>query len=641
MSARPLRELGDAEFRARYGCSRFDATVLGNRFAYILEHFCSKLLSCAFSPVLRDFYDFAATLTGPPERGYPTPAVSKSFVAFTGTMTEAVRNTIEEYGADRLEPGDVIIGNDPYRIGTHVNDVLFIRPVFHGGRLSGFVNLKCHQLDMGGSVPGGFSASKTSVYENGLVLSPRALVKAGRPVNETWTLIFDNVRFGELLRRDMQTIIACLDLGERLLKESFDRHGRDAVLGAMDYVCDADAERMSQALSRLPDGDWSGEALLDCDGLDDSEEYPVRCTLRKRGARLEVDLSGTARQARTSINGTWLDTKTTVGVVLKFLLDPHGPFTSGCYRPVDILVPDGAVCAALPPEGVVFAYGESTNALLAAMFQALAGPLGAAAVGGDTGAPNLHSAFGMGARGPWISIGIAGGERGPWGGSSAGDGDSYSIFMQANSIDPSIESAEVDQPLVILRREYLPDTAGAGRHRGGAAVLKDTLWREPAEHNLFTLRFKKATGVGVNGGRDGALGGVWLWRDPPPEGTWPVDAWSQAVGVAGRMDPLTRAPSRDGPWQYFGRERWRTAPGAVFRYLSNGGGGWGSPFERDPAAVLRDVRNGYVTLEGARRDYGVVVTGDPDGDPEGLRLDEAATRALRARPAGSAPRPTG
>lgn len=446
MSAPLLRELGDAEFRARYGCSRFDATVLGNRFAYILEHFCSKLLACAFSPVLRDFYDFAATLTGPPERGYPTPAVSKSFVAFTGTMTEAVRNTIEEYGADRLEPGDVIIGNDPYRIGTHVNDVLFIRPVFHGGRLSGFVNLKCHQLDMGGSVPGGFSASKTSVYENGLVLSPRALVKAGRPVNETWTLIFDNVRFGELLRRDMQTIIACLDLGERLLKESFDRHGRDAVLGAMDYVCDADAERMSQALSRLPDGDWSGEALLDCDGLDDSEEYPVRCTLRKRGARLD------------------------------------GPFTSGCYRPVDILVPDGAVCAALPPEGVVFAYGESTNALLAAMFQALAGPLGEGAVGGDTGAPNLHSAFGVGARGPWISIGIAGGERGPWGGSSAGDGDSYSISMQANSIDPSIESAEVDQPLVILRREYLPDTAGAGRHRGGAAVLKDTLWREPAEH---------------------------------------------------------------------------------------------------------------------------------------------------------------
>ena len=143
--------------------------------------------------------------------------VSKSQLAFTGTMTESIRNTIEEYGVERLAPGDVIIANDPYRTGTHVNDMLFIRPVFHGARLCGFVNLKAHQLDMGGSVAGGFSAHKFSVYENGLVLSPRALMKAGKPVNETWTLIFDNARFGELLRLDMQTIIACLSLGESLL----------------------------------------------------------------------------------------------------------------------------------------------------------------------------------------------------------------------------------------------------------------------------------------------------------------------------------------------------------------------------------------------------------------------------------------
>ena len=631
MSSTLLRTLDDAAFRARYGCGRFDATVLSNRFAYILEHFCSKLLACAFSPVLRDFYDFAATLTGPPDRNYPTPVVSQSFIAFTGTMTESIRNTIEEYGPERLEPGDVIIANDPYRTGTHVNDMLFIRPVFHGGKLSGFVNLKCHQLDMGGSVPGGFSATKTSSYENGLVISPRALMKGRRPVAETWTLIFDNVRFAELLQRDMQTIIACLDMGERMLAQSMDRYGREAVLGAMDYVCDADAERISEALKALPDGDWRGEALLDCDGLDDSEEYPVRCLIRKRGARLEVDLSDSARQARTSINGTYLDAKTTVGVVLKFLLDPNGGFTSGCYRNVDILIPDGAVFSALPPEGVVFAYGESTNALLVAMFEALSEPLGVRAVAGDTGAPNLHSAVGFGAQGPWVSIGVGGGERGPWGGTSAGDGDSYSIFMSANSIDTPIEWAEAEQPLAIMRREYLADTAGAGRHRGGAAVLKDTLWRAPASHNLFTLRFKRATGIGVQGGKDGALGGVWLWPEPPDDGgQWPIESWSEAIGVSGRMDPVSHEPRRNGEWQYFGRQKvWTTEAGATFRYLSNGGGGWGEPSGRDPQAVLRDVRNGYVSLEGARRDYGVVVSGDPEQDPEGLKLDLAATRRLR------------
>lgn len=626
-----LRDLDDAAFRAHYGCGRFDATLLGNRFAYILEHFCAKLLSCAFSPVLRDFYDFAATLTGPPQIGYPTPVVSKSFMAFTGTMTESVRNTIEEYGVERLEPGDVIIANDPYRTGTHVNDMLFIRPVFAAGELCGFVNLKAHQLDMGGSVPGGFSATKTSSYENGLVLSPRALMRRGEPVGETWTLIFDNVRFGGLLQRDMQTTIACLDLGERLLSETLQRYGRDAVLGAMRYVCDADAERMSDALAALPDGDWRGEALLDCDGMDAGEEFPVRCLLRKRGARLEVDLSGTARQARTSINGTYLDTKTMVGVVLKFLLDPDAPFTSGCYRPVDIVIPDGLVCSALPPEGVVFAYGESTNALLAAMFGALSGPLGPRSVGGDTGSPNLHSAYGVDARGvPWISIGQAGGERGPWGGSSAGDGDSYSIFMAANSLDTAIEAAEAGSPVVIMRREYLADSAGPGTHRGGAAVLKDSLWRAAAAHELFTLRFKRATGIGVYGGLDGGNGGVWLWPAAPGKSAQlPLDAWSSATVVSGRTAADHR-PDPQGEWAYFGREKpWRTTPGATFRYLSNGGGGWGNPFERDPQRVLHDVRDGYVTLAGAARDYGVIVLGDPEADPEGLRIDAGATARCR------------
>ncbi len=214
----------------------------------------------------------------------------------------------------------------------------------------------------------------------------------------------------------MQTICDCLDLGERLLQASLDRYGTAALQGAMRYVCDADAERMTRALARLPDGTWRGEALVDCDGLDDREEYPVRCTLRKRGARIEIDLSGTARQARTSINGTFLDVKATVGVALKFLLDPNGRFTSGMYRPVDIVIPPGAICSALPPQGVVFAYGESTNALLLAMLQAMADAVGEDAVAGDTGSPNLHTARGVNADGtPWIAVGVAGGEAGPVG----------------------------------------------------------------------------------------------------------------------------------------------------------------------------------------------------------------------------------
>jgi N-methylhydantoinase B len=638
MNSTALRDLDGTAFAAAYGCSRFDATVLGNRFRYLLDHVSERLLACAFSPVLKDFYDFAATLTGPPQIGYPTPVVSKSQLAFTGTMTESIRNTIEEYGVARLEPGDVIIANDPYRTGTHVNDMLFIRPVFHDGQLCAFVNLKAHQLDMGGSVAGGFSAHKFSVYENGLVLSPRALMKAGQPVGETWTLIFDNARFGELLRLDMQTIIACLSLGESLLRDSVARYGVGAVLGAMRYVCDADAERMANAIATLPDGQWQGTALVDCDAVDDTEEFPIRCTIRKHGSRIEVDLSGTARQARGAINGTYLDAKTTVGIALKYLLDPSGPFTSGCYRPIDILIPDGAILSALPPEGVVFAYGEPTNALLIAIFAALAEPLGKRAVGGDISAPNLHSAVGRRPDGsPWVSI-VAGGQHGPWGATDAGDADSYCSFYQVNGMDTPIEAHEAEIPVVFMRRDYVIDSAGPGMHRGGAAVCKDTYWLEPVDHHLFTLRFKQSTGIGVNGGRDGTTGGVWLWDQnggaaraagAQVRGLAAYD-FAEATGVAGRLDTATQAPRSDAPWVYFGRQRWHTDPFATLRHMTNSGGGWGDPLRRAVSKVLEDVRDGYISIAGAERDYGVIIAGDAEGDPEGLAVQEAATRAARA-----------
>lgn len=630
-----IRDLDGREFARRYACDRFTATVLANRFDYVIDHMCERLLACAFSPILRDAYDFAATLAGPPEADYPTPVVSKSLILFTGTMTDSVRNTIVEYGLERVEPGDVIVANDPYRTGTHVNDLMFIRPVFHGGRIVAFVNIKAHQLDMGGAVPGGFSATKTSTYENGLVLSPRALYKAGRPVRETWTLIFDNVRFGDLLKPDMHTICGALELGERLMLSTIERYGAAPVVGAMNYVCDADAERMTRAIEHLPDGVWQGEALIDCDGIDESEEYRILAKITKRKSRIEVDVSGTSRQARTCINATALDTKTTVGVALKFLLDPRGPFTSGTYRPIDMVIPDGTILSALPPDGVVFAYGEPTQALMAAIMSAMADALGPNAIAGEMGTPNIHNAQGRHANGmPWVSAATCGGEHGPWGATRAGDADSYSICYQANALDAAIESIESDFPVAIMRREYVPDSAGAGCNRGGAAVLKDSLWLEPTQHNVMNLRFKRATGFGVFGGRDGKTGGVWLWEPTAAAPTPLIDtgghSYRSATAVAGRVDSTTQQADPGGEYVYYARvPYWRTQPYATFRYVTNAGGGWGHPFDRDPERVKRDVRDGYVSIDSAARDYGVVIHGDPEWDPENLSIDHEATRRLR------------
>jgi N-methylhydantoinase B len=607
-----IRELSPDEFEQRYGCDRFSATVLTNRFGYVVEHMCARLLTSAFSPILRDFYDFAATITGPPSVEWPTPAMSASIVLFTGTMADSVRNTVEEYGVERLEQGDVIVANDPYRNGTHVNDLLFVRPVFHEGELAGFVNMKAHQLDMGGVVPAGFSIAKKNVYENGLVLSPRALYRGGEPEQDTWSLIFDNVRFGEILAPDMLSIVAELDLGERLLGETIERYGVPAVHGAMTYACDAAAERMSTALAAIPDGTWVGEDLIDCDAAGDDEEYLVRVTVRKRGGRAEVDFSGTSRQARTCINATPLDAKTTVGIAFKYLFDPEGWFTSGAMRAVDLVIPEGTVVSALPPDGAVFAYWEQSQVMLSAVLRALAQGVGEVAIAGDRGSADIHSANGVRPDGStWISAAQVGGEIGAYGGNRHGDADSQMLSYQANGIGVAVESVESDVPVVVLRHDPVPDTAGSGYNRGGTSMLRDTLWLAPAQHHLMSLRYKRAPGFGVHGGADGSTGGIWI-----------TDETGEEIHVAGMDDGVYRYPYRVPFWE--------TQPGAQLRYVTAGGGGWGDPFEREPERVLRDVRDGYVTIEGAARDYGVVVTGDPERDPEGIGVDPEATGRLRS-----------
>jgi N-methylhydantoinase B len=170
-------------------------------------------------------------------------------------------------------------------------------------------------------------------------------------------------------------------------------------------------------------------------------------------------------------------------------------------------------------------------------------------------------------------------------------------------------------------------------------VLKDSFWLSEAAHSSMPLRFKVPTGFGVNGGGEGKTGGVWLWQ--PNDGeelathltALEETVYGEATPVAGFLDPATNAPSREnGEYVFFARVPvWDAPKGSTFRYLTNAGGGWGDPFARSPERVKLDVRDGYVTIDGAARDYGVVVLGDPDEFPEDLTVDEQATAELRSR----------
>ena len=271
--------------------------------------------------------------------------------------------------------------------------------------------------------------------------------------------------------------------------------------------------------------------------------------MTKHGGRIEVDFSGTSRQARTCINATALDAKTSVGIAMKYLFDPEGVFTSALLRSVDIVLPEGTIVSALPPDGAVFLYYEQNQAMMAALLRAFAQALGPGALAGDHGGTEIHMAFGAHPDGtPWVSVAQCGGEIGPFGANAHGDADSQMLSYLANGIAVAAEAVEAEVPVVVLRHEIVADSGGAGYNRGGASVVRDTLWLQPAAHSLMTLRAKEAAGFGVNGGGDGKTGGVWVY-EPGDDGAapsprsgltrTPMRRPSQASSIRRRTRPIS------------------------------------------------------------------------------------------------------
>ena len=336
-----LRDLNDEAFAARYGCDRLTASILANRFRYVNAHMAAKLRANAFSIVIRDMDDFCTTIQGPPELDWAMPAASLTNPVHWGPVTDAVRIVLEEVGLDQLRAGDVVVANDSYRTGKHLNDTSFMRPLFHDGALVGALHVTAHQLDLGSRVPGGFDFTAQSLWEDGLVLTPMHLYAAGRPVRSTFSLIAANTRAPQVILSDLQVINATLDLGEELLLESIERYGIDAYLGSIRYACDVATEEMTRALEILPDGAYDSEVVVP-DGDPAGNPAVLRLRVVKRGERLEFDFSGTSATNRSALNCSWLDAKTGVMLALNLLFQRNTVPNTGSLRNFDFLLPAGS-----------------------------------------------------------------------------------------------------------------------------------------------------------------------------------------------------------------------------------------------------------------------------------------------------------
>ena len=538
-----------------------------------------------YSGVLRDNMDFS---TGFTDANGKLVAQGLTIPLHLGSIPTALDSVLEHFKGD-IHPGDVFIMNDPYEGGMHLPDVFIFKPIFVEGEQLAIAATISHQADIGGRVPGSNASDSTEIFQEGLRIPPIKLYMGGE-LNETmWRLIEKNVRIPIQVLGDMRAQLSACTIAENQFLELVGRFGLETTRFYMGEVIDHTERLARAAIRKLPDGEFAFEDWVDDDGIDRDRAIRLLCKITKRDDAIKVDWAGSSEQVKGAINCTLSFTKAVSYAAIRSVLDFDIPCNEGLFRAIDVTAPPGTVtnmvlpaaCAARGLTG--FRMGDCVFGALAMM---LKDEVGAASDGGNTGV----SIGGYDkSRRPFIFVDFA---CGSWGGRPWGDGVQGNSNMFANMASQSVELIESQNPIQILRYELIPDRAGAGKYRGGVPYRRDYLFTE--DEAVLQVRSDR--------------------RRFRPYGLYGGHAGRPSRNV---LNPDKEARLLDSKLTMHLRR------GDVFRHELPGGGGWGDPLDRDPSNVLSDVRNEYISVDGANRDYGVVI------DTSTWIVDLVATQNLR------------
>lgn len=518
---------------------------------------------------------------------------------FLGTKF-AIQAIHDKFGDD-LAPGDVILTNDPFHGGhnVHLPDWGFMRPIFYEGELLFFTLVRGHQMDTGGSFPGGYFPNAFDIHAEGLLIPPTKVYAGGVERTDVLELIWNNVRFPKAVRVDNYSMIAGTQLAEDRTIELLDRYGSETVLACIDEMYDRSERAVREEIAAIPDGTYAGESATDDDGTTLDEPVWIRVDINVEGDSMQVDFSRSDAQRRGFVNSVYAPSygRAVGSCILMFdpaLADYHN---EGSMRPIEVIAPEGNVTNAQYPATVGGSPVNIGGQMIEAVTQALSKAMPHRAIAawgrhrGDytsafdprTGSRYVRTTFDYDG-----SAGAVWGFDGPTGPTAMG--------TLASVIRGNVEEAEIRFPWRMLQLEVVPDFMGAGRWRGGGGVD----WRAVNEGSEGRMATGSSDGDETVG--QGVLGG----HPSPPSRTF-----IQRNGELIRVKPHRMQP---------------IAPGDVLIKLSAGGAGVGDPRERDVEAVVRDVRDEMITIEGARAIYGVAI------DPETLEVDLELTEKLRANP---------
>jgi N-methylhydantoinase B len=542
-----------------------------------LQQVCNEMdlafVRSAFSPVISEALDrsdgiYAAAdgaLIAQGELGLPV---------FVGTMQFSTRAVIEHENSRSVEPGDVFIVNDPYLGGTHLMDVRFVKPFFYKGRLWCWLANTGHWPDIGGMVPGGFSANATEVEQEGLRLPPVKLYKKGVLDREILAIVLANIRIADQRIGDIKAQAAALATGEKRLTALLERYGADTVEAAIQELRRRAAQQMRAKIARIPEGSYEGHAMVDSDGVV-NEPLHIRLKVTKtRQDDLVFDFAGSSPPCRGPMNSVIATTRSSVYLAVKHVF-PDVPINAGTFEPLRVLDPEGTFLYAKYPRPVSGCAAEVSQRIAEAVFSALVKAIPAelfAAPAGTSGNLALGG-FDPKKNRSYVMYMISGGG---YGGSAAGDGISNGCSTIGISKTTPIEVMEQYYPVLFEEYSLHEGSGGAGATRGGFGVNYAIRLRRGAARASMVMDHGRSGPLGALGGADGGVNKVTIEKR------------------GGSYRPPHLSKDQDIELE----------PGDLIRVSTPGGGGYGDPARRDPAKIARDVARGYYTPEQAERLFG-------------------------------------
>jgi N-methylhydantoinase B len=573
--------------------------VLKNAFITCVDQMAEQILRTCHSFVIYA-RDFSSALCD--RNGDTIMQGSQDIAVHVGTLHFTCKAVIEAFGDD-IHPGDVFATNDPYVGGTHFNDVRIVRPIFYDDEIIAYAESNGHWADVGGSVPGSFDVNAKEHFQEGIRVPPIRIVDRGRYLADVVNMITSNTRVPSDAEGDLQAQSEATRVAETEILRLVEKYGIDTILTAFQEVQDYVERLTRQRIAELPDGTWETEDYIDYDPSIGEGLIPVKVKMTIEGDQLSYDLTGSHAAIGSFINAGFGSAFSGVIAGTKTFF-PDVPLNSGFYRAVNVdLGPVGSVVNAPwpiavtgfcsgPYEKIMNSIFELWSELMPERAIACSFNLEYLLVGGRDARRDERPIF------MWYDWMVGG-----WGGRNGKDGSNATapIFGVGLAVQP-LEAQERLSPVLTTGHEILADSGGPGRYRGGCGVKKGALLRE-AENTVMSYMCDRARSItwGIHGGLPSIPHGVWLSRGGEPE-TFLGAVFS---GVDARS----------------GDRFWRP---------SAGGGGFGDPLERASDAVLEDVADGYVTVDRARKDYGVVVR-EIDVELAQYEVDAAATEQERGQ----------